>query len=357
MKKYLIAAASLSVLGAASSHAQVFPSADGNNSAQIVQTGNLNHAEIDQAVGGIINGQNVANILQNGNRNDARVTQTSATSPMASGFANNADITQSRMRGVASIDQIHDYARQRVNNATIVQNTPDAIAHIDQRGDRLTALIRQLNTSSLPVANIKQNGTFNTARVRQRGANGDVDVRQGTFASGPGVSPDMSRGTVEVDNDGVNAVIKVTQIGTGHEAHITENGLSGRIDISMDGQFNNAIVNQESTSGTVRIFSSSSSFYNNVNVNQHSTDTGSTAFVSQSGSFATADIEQGGGSGGFGNNLADVIQTGSGASAVSIYSDILQMGGNNTAFVNQAGSYAISGITQSGVGHTANVSQ
>lgn len=60
---------------------------------------------------------------------------------------------------------------------------------------------------------------------------------------------------------------------------------------------------------------------------------------------------------GGGGNLADVIQTGTGASATSIYSDILQNGGNNRAFVNQAGSYALSGIIQTGTGHLANVSQ
>ncbi|HAY07905.1 MAG TPA: hypothetical protein PKY73_05280 [Hyphomonas sp.] len=357
MKKYLIAAASLSVLGMASAHAQVFPSADGNNSAQIGQTGNNNRAEIDQAVGGVINGQNLAVIQQNGNRNDARVTQTSATSPMAAGFANDATITQTRARGLATIDQIHDYARTRVNTATIVQNTPDATANIDQRGDRLTAVVRQLNTSVAPVANVKQNGTFNTARVFQRGANGNVDIRQGTFSAGPGVSPDMSRGTVEVNNNGANAIIKVSQIGTGHIANVAENGLNGLIDISMEGQFNNASVIQESSNGTVRIFSSPSSFFNNVNVNQLTGDNGSTAFVSQGGSFATADIEQGPQLGLSGNNLADVIQTGSGVTATSIYSDILQSGANNTAFVNQAGSYAISGIFQYGAGHTANVSQ
>lgn len=357
MKKYLIAAASLTVLGMASAHAQVFPSVDGNNSAQIVQTGNNNRAEIDQAVNGVINGQNVANILQNGNSNNARVTQTSATSPMTSGFANKAEITQTRARGIASIDQIHDYARQRVNNATIIQNTPDALASIDQRGDRSTAFIRQFNTSSIPVASIQQNGTFNTARVRQRGANGNVDVRQGTFAMGPGISSDMSRGTVEVDNEGVNAVIKVTQIGSGHVANIMENGLNGLIDVSMDGQFNTANVTQESSNGEVRIVSSSSSSFNNVNVNQLTGDFGSKALVTQSGDFATADIDQGAGFGGTGNNLADVIQTGVGATGSSIYSDIMQLGGNNKAFVNQAGSYAISGIFQNGVGHTANVSQ
>lgn len=357
MMRYLIAAASLSVLGMASAHAQVFPSTSSDNSAQITQTGNNNAATVDQAVGGIINGQGLAEIIQNGNRNDAAITQTSATSPMASGFANEALIDQRRARGIASVDQIHDYAQTRVNTALIVQITPDAVAHIDQRGDRLTATIRQFNTSALPVASIKQNGTFNTAIARQRGANGFVDIRQGNFSSGPGVSPDMSRGRVEVDNDGVNADIYVTQLGIGHQAFVYENGVNGLIDISMDGAFNNAVVNQESTNGTVRIISSGSSASNFVDVTQHSSDFGSVAFVSQSSTFASADIEQRDTIGGGGSNLADVLQSGIGASTSSIYSDILQNGGDNRAFVNQASSYAQSGVFQTGVGHTANVSQ
>lgn len=357
MKKFILAAASLSVLGLASAHAQVFPSTTSDNSARITQTGNQNDARIDQAVNGIINGQGLAEIIQNGNRNEGVITQTSATSPMTSGFANEALIDQRRARGIATIDQIHDYARTRVNDALIVQITPDAVAHIDQRGDRLTATIRQFSTSSLPLASIKQNGTINTAIVRQRGADGFVDVRQGTYSSGPGASPDMSRGRVEVDNEGVNADIYVTQLGIGHNAFVFENGTNGLIDIAMDGQFNNATVNQASSNGVVRIYSTAGSRSNAVTVNQLAGDNGSTAFVSQSGAFGDARVEQRDNSSLGGNNLADVLQSGVGTSASSIFSDILQNGGNNRAFVNQASSYAQSAILQTGVGHMANVSQ
>lgn len=357
MNRLLVLAASLSVLGAASAHAQTFPSATFDNSAKITQTGNNNEAEIDQAVGGIINGQGSAEIIQNGNRNDASITQTSATSPMSGRFANEATIDQRRNRGTASIDQIHDYATTRPNSATIVQITADAVAHIDQRGDRNTATIRQFNTSTLPVSNVEQNGNFNVTQVRQRGANGLVNVRQGTFVAGPGVSPQMDRGRVEVDNEGSGANIFVQQLGFGHTAYVFEDGTNADIDVDMNGSFNNANVLVESTNGTVRIVSSGSSALNFANVIQAGTDQNSVANIFQSGWNGTSDIEQLDSVGGGGSNFAESSQSGIGAGLNSIYSDILQNGGSNTAFVNQAAALANSAVLQTGTGHSANVSQ
>ncbi|MFN7163980.1 MAG: hypothetical protein ACK4P2_04105 [Hyphomonas sp.] len=357
MKKYLILAASLSVLGFASAQAQVFPSTAGNNSARITQTGNNNDARINQAVGGVINGQSEAEIIQNGNRNTAVITQTSATSPFNSTFADSAIIDQRRARGDATINQIHDYNTQRVNNATIVQITPDAIASIRQRGDRNTGVIRQLNTSVTPIAHLQQNGRINTARIRQPGINGNVTVRQGTYVAGPGASPQMLNGLVELDNNGVNASIFVSQLGTTHTAFVFEEGTNGLINITMDGAANNVNVLQQSQNGVIDINSTGTSFSNFASVTQGFSDNGSVARVNQSGSYGDSDIEQLGGTGGLGGNLADVDQSGTGLGTGSIYSTILQNGSSNTALVNQSSAYAQSDIFQLGSGHLANVTQ
>ena len=357
MNRYLILAASMSVLGFASAHAQTFPSTTFDNSAKITQTGNANDAEIDQAVGGIINGQGNAEIIQSGNGSDALITQTNATNAFAAGFANTAVIDQRRARGDATVEQIHDYAVTRFNDALIVQITPDATASILQRGDRNTGVIRQFNTSSDPIANIQQNGRTNTATVRQRGAGGQVDVVQGTFQSGPGISPQTFTSRVTVDNDGVNADIFVSQIGFNQVATIFEDGLNGVINVSMDGASNSVNVDQQSSNGLVEITSTGTSFSNDAEVVQAASDDGSIARVTQSGSYAASDIEQLDGVLGGGENLAEVDQSGFGDGTGDIYSSILQNGGVNTALVDQASSFAQSGITQTGTGHTANVSQ
>lgn len=357
MKKYLILAASLSVLGFASAHAQVFPSPTGDNSAKITQTGNNNDARIDQAVGGAINGQSQAEIIQTGNANDAVITQTSATSPFSSGFADSALIDQRRARGDATINQIHDYNTQRVNNASIVQATADAVASIQQRGDRNTGIIRQFNTALTPIAHVDQNGRFNTAIVRQRGDNGEVEVRQGTFVAGPGASPETLNSRVEVDNNGLNASIFVSQIGITHRAFVFEEGTNGVINITMDGIANNVNVLQESQNGTIDINTESTAFSNFASVTQGASDNGSVALVNQSGYYGDSDIEQLGGTGGAGGNLADVDQSGLGLGTGSIYSTILQNGSANTALVNQSSAYAQSDVFQSGSGHMANVTQ
>ncbi len=357
MKKYLILAASLSVLGFASAQAQVFPSGTGNNSARITQTGNFNDARINQAVGGVINGQSQAEIIQNSNRNTALITQTSATSPFSSTFADTALIDQRRARGDATINQIHDYNRQRFNTATIVQITPDAVASIRQRGDRNTGLIRQLNTSVTPMAHLQQNGRINTARIRQPGINGDVDVRQGEYVDGPGASPQMTNGLVELDNNGVNASIFVSQLGITHTAFVFEQGTNGLINITMDGAANNVNVLQQSSNGVIDINSADTSFSNFARVEQGFGDNGSIARVDQSGSYGDSDIEQLGGTGIGGGNLAEVDQSGYGLGTGSIFSTILQNGFSNTALVNQSSAYAQSDIFQMGSGHLANVAQ
>lgn len=357
MKRYLILAASMSVLGVASAHAQTFPSTTFDNSARITQTGNNNEATIDQAIGGILNGQGNAEIIQNGNRNDADIKQSNATSSIPGRFDNIALVDQRRSRGQATVEQIHDYAIDRPNDALIIQITPDAVASIQQRGDRNTGTIRQFNTSTAPIANIDQNGRINTAIVRQRGANGQVDVMQGTFVAGVGGSPQTFSSRVEVDNDGTNADIFVSQIGFSHNAFIFENGTNGVINVSMDGVGNTATVTQQSTNGLVDIVSTGSSSANLVNVNQGLSDTGSVARVTQSGRFGDSEIEQVDLVGGGGANLADVDQSGIGTGAGSLFSSILQDGGSNTALVNQASAYAQSDIMQTGVGHVANVTQ
>jgi hypothetical protein len=357
MKKYLVLAASLAVLGSVSAHAQTFPSTTFDNSARVTQTGNNNRAVIDQAVGGIINGQNTAEIIQNGNLNRGTITQSSATNPVTGGFDNTALIDQRRSRGEATIDQIHDYLAARDNRATIVQITADAKASIQQRGDRNTATVRQLAGSFRPTANVDQNGRINTAIVRQAGANGVVNVFQGTYQAGPGASGETFNSRVEIDNNGQNANIFVSQIGTGHDAIVFEAGSNGLITVSMAGALNSVNVLQQSTDGVVEITSTGTSASNIAEVTQAASDVGSTARVLQTGRYAESDIMQSDTVLGGGANLADVTQTGNGLTVGSILSTVAQNGGDNLAMVSQAGAYATSGITQTGIGHTANVSQ
>lgn len=357
MKKLLILAASMSVLGFASAHAQTFPSTTQDNSAKITQTGNQNDGRIDQAIGGVLNGQNSAEIIQTGNRNEASIKQSTATSPLATGFANTAMIDQRRARGDATIEQIHDYGLNRFNDALIVQITNDATASIEQRGDRNTGTIRQFNTSVAPIASIDQNGRINTAIVRQRGANGQVEVLQGTFAGGIGPAPQTFSSRVEVDNDGSNADIYVSQIGFNHQAFVIEDGNNGMINVAMDGAFNTVNVLQESQNGYVQVYSTGTSSANFASVTQAASDDGSSALILQSGRNGDADIQQLDDVGGGGGNLADVTQSGNGIGVGDVLSTILQNGGANSALVNQASAYAQSDVTQTGVGHVANVSQ
>jgi len=359
MKRYVILAASLSVLGFASAaHAQVFPSPTGDNSAQITQTGNQNRANIDQAIGGLsLNGQNRAQVSQIGNRNNATVNQTSANS-FANAFANTALIEQNRARGIASIDQIHDYAVTRFNEARILQNSNDAEASIDQRGDRNTARIFQRGLSVAPNASIEQNGRSNIAIVEQRaGASGTVEVSQGDFGGGNILSPQTFTSRVDVDHNGANADIFVTQIGFTHTADVFEDGTNGIIDVRMDGALNTANVIQESSNGLVAIRSTSASFSNVARVNQDVSDNGSSAFVLQSGSLSVSDIEQLGGTGVSTANFADVIQSGDGLTPGSIESLIVQNGSLNEATVNQSARVAESTVLQTGIGHLASVTQ
>ena len=355
MTRHLILAASMSVLGFASAHAQEFPSTSFDNSARITQTGNLNEAEIDQAVGGIINGQGRAEIIQISVRNDASITQTSATSPFGEGFANTALIDQRRARGDASIDQIHDYLVTRNNAATILQVAPDATASIQQRGDRNTGTIRQLFGAQAPVANIDQNGRTNTAVVEQRGSNSVVEVVQGTFQAGPGASGETFGSRVDIDNDGANAGIFVSQIGFNHDARVIEDGVNGLITITMEGASNAATVTQQSRDGLVEIATTGSA--NIAEVTQAASDEGSIARVIQSGNFAVSEIEQLDDVTGGGLNIAEVNQTGLATGAGNVLSSILQNGGTNMAFVDQASAYAQSDIVQTGTGHLANVAQ
>lgn len=356
MKRYLILAASMSVLGIASAQAQVFPSPLNDNSAQITQTGSNNRATIDQADGGLaLNGKGRAEIIQSRNNGNAAITQTNVTSAVAGGFDNTALIDQGRARDIATIDQIHDYASTAANVAKITQRSADAIASIKQRGDDNEALVSQINTSVAPVATIEQNGVGNLSRVFQRGANGLVVVRQGSYSDIDGYSGETQNSRVFVDNNGSNADIFVSQIGFGHFADINEAGTNGMITVSMEGVSNDAFVTQNSTNGEVTITSIAGSFANIATVTQDVSDTESTANVTQSGDRAESLIEQRNGVSGLGN-LADVEQSGLGAVG-SIYSSILQDGTSNVAFVTQAGAFALSDIIQTGAGHSANVSQ
>jgi len=60
---------------------------------------------------------------------------------------------------------------------------------------------------------------------------------------------------------------------------------------------------------------------------------------------------------GGGLNISEVNQTGLATASGNILSSILQNGGTNMAFVDQASTYAQSDIVQTGTGHLANVAQ
>jgi hypothetical protein len=359
MKKYVVLAASLSVLGFASAHAQTFPSPTKDNSAKITQIGNFHEATIDQAVGGELNGQNQAEITQRANRNEAVINQSNATSPMTnSRFANEAEVLQTRARNDAAIDQIHDYARVNRNLAAITQQGTDGDATIQQRGDANTARIVQRNTSAAPIARVEQNGRTNIARVEQfEGSSGEVTVYQGFFGNGTLTSPQTFTSNVNVLQSGENANIFISQIGTSHVATVDEDGTNGMIDVRMEGALNRANIEQVSQNGLIMVASTAGSFSNVAIVTQGLTDDGSVAFVEQSGSYAVSDIDQLGGAGGFGGNFAEVIQSGDGLGPNSILSIVQQDGASNAAQITQASAYADSVVSQFGNGHIATVAQ
>lgn len=357
MKRYLILAASVSVLGISSAHAQAFPSLDYDNSAQITQTGNANDARIDQAVGGQFNGQASAEIIQSSNRGIAEINQiTTAGTSVSAGFDNTAKITQRRLDDIARIDQIHVYGSSGGNDATIFQATRDAEALVQQRGDKNLVVLNQRGLGSVaPYANVQQNGVSNIARVAQTGQNGLVVVYQGNYSTSPATSPETQFSRALVNNAGSNADIFVSQVGFRQFADIDEAGANGTITVSMAGTLNDAYVTQNSTNGEVQITSEAGSFSNLARVTQNLSDTDSSASILQTGSFAEAVIEQSNGSIGSGNS-ASVVQTGTGTVA-SISSLVFQDGMSNEAMVTQAGAYALSDIMQTGVGHSATVSQ
>lgn len=359
MYKHLLLAASFSVVGFASAHAQTFPSTSFDNSAKITQTGNLHTATIDQAVNGELNGQNQAEIEQSGSRNAAVINQSNATSPMAnSRFANIADVTQIRSRNDASIDQVHDYERINRNLAVVLQQGIEGDAVIQQRGDSNVARILQRNTSAAPIARIEQNGRTNTAQVEQfAGSSGEVTVIQGAFGNGLILSPQTLLSTVDVQQAGQNADIYISQIGISQVANVVEGGVNGITDIRMEGALNRVDVAQFSQNGLIAIASTAGSFSNQATVTQGVTDNGSSAFVQQSGSNAFSEIEQLGGGGGLNGNFADVTQSGNGLGANSVLSSVFQDGSINEARITQASGYAESFVSQFGTGHLTTVIQ
>ena len=359
MRKLFVLTASLMVWMGMPAIAQVVPAPSTDNNARITQTGNQNSATIDQVAGAILNGQGQAEIIQNTSRATAVITQSTATSPRAGGFANTATIDQRRQRTNATVEQVHDYAGVNAfgNAATIVQVAADAQAAILQRGDRNTGTIRQLVGSVAPVASLQQNGVFNRGIIRQGGQTGTVIVRQGDFVSGPGASPVTSNARATVDNNGLNAVININQIGFASEATVVENGNSGLIDIVQYGSVNIASVTQLSTDGEVRIETGSGSQFNIADVLQEAGDVGSTASIYQTGYFSRADITQSDSLGLGGGNDADVAQSGIGTGADSLLSFIVQDGASNSTIVAQSSTYAQSSVVQTGAGHTSQISQ
>ncbi|MFN7055064.1 hypothetical protein [Hyphomonas sp.] len=357
MNRYLVASAALVALCTAPAFAQVFPAPGIDNSARITQTGNNNEATIDQAVNGLINGQNQAEISQSSNAGRAMISQTTATSPRPGGFANTASIDQRRARTSATVEQIHDYQQAFGNEANITQIAADAAAAALQRGDRNFINIRQLNGSVMPVASVQQNGIWNRAVVRQGGTNGTVIVRQGDYTNAVGASPVSSRSRATIDNNGVNSTIYVNQVGFGNEATIFEQGNSGLIDADMYGDQNITNIDQRSTNGTIILTTTGASFNNLSDIRQEISDFGSSATILQAGAFATANVTQKDLLGLGGNNQANVQQSGFASGLNNVVSTITQDGGSNLANVNQMRSLAVSTVTQTGFGHVSTISQ
>lgn len=355
-KKLLFIATAAAAFSAAPAFAQTFPSTSLDNSASITQTGNLNTASIDQAVGGIINGSAQAEVLQQGNRNEATVKQQNLQA-MSVRFANVASVTQIASRATATIDQMHDYGSYGNNRATINQRRANSVADIDQRGDRNTATIRQLAPSIAPIASIAQNGLRNSATIEQHSNMGQVVVLQGTYTTATGASPDSQWNTATVVSSGTSPDIFVRQGGADNTTDIVENGAFGRIDVNNYGQFNDVVITQSSTNGIIDVFTMTGGFYNSVDVSQAASDSGSEAYVEQSGTYSEALIAQSDSLALGGGNRADIAQTGSALSAGSIFSSITQNGRDNVAVSSQASSIANSVIMQNGSTHSATVTQ
>lgn len=357
MKRIFLTTAVAAAFSASPALAQTFASPTFDNSVGIVQDGNRNFADVDQAVGGQINGRGFADITQNGNRNDARVTQQEAAGGVSGEFANDTAITQAANRTDAVVDQIQDYASRGNNRVRITQRTDKADATVQQRGNRNLAVVRQLGPAFEPTATIQQNGERNTARVTQRSQLGTVNVSQGTYSDVSGHSPDSFQNFAQVDSDGVDPTINVTQTGAQNDAIVTEAGSLGTIDVTTNGSFNTVNVEQYSSNGDIDIFSTAASGINLVNAKQNVGDDSSSINILQSGINGHVFAEQSDTVGGGGNNSILIEQSGFGAFSGDVYSEVTQNGGFNGAEVYQAAASANSVINQIGTSHSSVVNQ
>ena len=355
-KKLLFIATAAAALSAAPAFAQSYPSPTLDNSAKITQTGDRNNANVNQAVGGILNGAAEAEVIQTGNRNTANVQQQNLQA-MTARFANITSVTQITSRATANVNQIHDYGTFGNNRATVNQRRADSVATINQRGDRNTATIRQLAPAVAPIASISQNGLRNTATVEQHSNLGQVIVEQGTFSTVGGHSPDSQWNVATVLSSGASPNIFVRQGGNDNNTNIVEDGSFGRIDVNNYGQFNNVVLTQSSSNGAIDVLTQTGSSFNNAAVTQAMGDNGSEAMINQSGRYSEALISQADPLALGGNNQADITQTGNATAAGNIFSQITQSGRDNQASTVQASGLANSVITQTGATHNALVTQ
>lgn len=357
MQRIILTTVAAAAFCASPAFAQTFPSPSFDNSAIITQDGNRNRADVDQAVGGLINGHALADITQNGNRNEADVTQREFAGGVSGEFANETTVIQNANRADAVVDQIQDYGSQGNNRARVIQRTDRADAEVQQRGNRNLAVVRQLAPSFEPVATVQQNGDRNTARIDQRSNLGTVNVTQGTYSDVAALSPEAFQNTAEIDSDGNDPMINVSQTGASNEAYVTEAGSLGTIDVTSNGSFNTVNVEQYNANGDIDILSTAGSGINVVNARQNVGDDSSSINVLQTGYNGHVLAEQSDTLGGGGQNSILIEQSGLAWVSGAVYSEVVQDGGFNGAEVYQSAAAANSVISQTGTSHSSFVSQ
>lgn len=285
-------------------------SGNGENSADLIQTGQLNRSDIRQSNA---SGVATAMVVQDGIFNNSDIKQTAASA--------------------AIVNQLGTYGD---NDSLIEQNADGASATVNQFGNTTSngpsfptnqSLILQNDEAT---ASVTQTGSQNFSDIDQRaGANkATATVIQTTAPAGIGSNDPLNSSTI-IQSAQTSAF--VNQIGQGNTSMVMQSGAN----TTPGNGFASAVeVNQLGFNGNSSVTQSGK---------------GNEAGVMQlAGSeFAESLIEQGGN-----DNLARVEQGG-----LRNMSDIFQTGSNNTATVGQYSDNNFSTVNQSGNGNTATVTQ
>lgn len=353
-------------------------------------TNNGNYAGTFQGASGTPNTvTNTATVLQN---DGSKGNRAGISQGMGAMGGNEATISQSNNSGTGGV------VTSASTSAADVRAAGGNFAGILQQGSNNTATrIDQNNQSKSNFGEIYQYGTensrasqFNTETTIEQNGNGtsssennESTIRQGTPSAAASYNSAATQQNAGADGASMNNESTVNQAGLGHTANVQQNNnsmgnQSAIRQTNVSGAGNDAYVQQNgaangASSGNQSDISQNGD-YSSASVNQNNNSTGNQAFVSQSGGTSdfnnpgpTATINQTGGPLGSSRNMADVEQAGIGHQATVNQVDdatdndvyVTQTGLRNIATVLQtAGSkFGEVEIIQGGTANTARAEQ